>query len=70
MANLVVVESCDAALSESGDVLIPHASIQAELGELLSGTRTVDSTKTTIYKSLGIGVEDIAAAKVVWSAYL
>lgn len=68
MANLVVVESREAALSESGDILLSHASIEAELGELLAATKKVDPSKTTIYKSLGIAVEDLAAAKVVWNA--
>jgi thiomorpholine-carboxylate dehydrogenase len=67
MANHLTVESREAALSESGDILLSHATIEAELGELLVGTRHIDPSRTTIYKSLGIGVEDIAAAKLVWT---
>ncbi|HEX4230786.1 MAG TPA: ornithine cyclodeaminase family protein [Bryobacteraceae bacterium] len=66
MANPVIVESREAALTESGDILLSHATIDAELGELLAGTKSIDASQTTIYKSLGIGVEDIAAAKLVW----
>jgi thiomorpholine-carboxylate dehydrogenase len=66
MANSVIVESREAALIESGDILFSHAAIDAELGELLAGTKSIDPSRTTIYKSLGIGVEDIAAAKLVW----
>jgi thiomorpholine-carboxylate dehydrogenase len=66
MADAVVVESREAALRESGDILLSRASIDAELGELLAGTKIVDLSRTTVYKSLGIGVEDIAAAKLVW----
>ena len=52
MANPVTVESREAALSESGDILIPHAAIDAELGELLAETKNIDPSRTTIYKSL------------------
>jgi len=68
MANIVVVESREAALKESGDILLSHAFIESELGELLAGTKQIHPSQTTIYKSLGIAVEDLAAAKVVWSA--
>lgn len=67
MAHAVVVESREAALRESGDILLSHASIDAELGELLAGTKQIDRSRTTVYKSLGIGVEDIAAAKLAWN---
>ncbi len=63
---MVVVESKEAALQEAGDILLSSASIDAELGELLSGTKSILPGKRTIYKSLGIGVEDLAAAKLVY----
>jgi ornithine cyclodeaminase/alanine dehydrogenase-like protein (mu-crystallin family) len=68
MAHPVVVESREAALIESGDILLSRATIDAELGELLAGTKNIDSSRTTVYKSLGIGVEDVAAAKLVWTS--
>lgn len=68
MANVVIVDSRDAARSESGDVILSHATIAAEAGELFAGTARVDREQTTVFKSLGLGVEDIAAAAVVAAA--
>jgi ornithine cyclodeaminase/alanine dehydrogenase-like protein (mu-crystallin family) len=62
----VVVESREAALQEAGDILLSKAPIHAELGELLPHTKSIATGKRTIYKSLGIGVEDLAVAKLVY----
>ncbi len=66
MSNMVVVDSCEAVLKESGDVILSKAAIHAELGEVLAGTKTVDPGKTTVFKSVGLAVEDIASAKLVY----
>jgi thiomorpholine-carboxylate dehydrogenase len=65
--NVLVVDSRDAALQESGDVILSCAPIEAELGEVLAGTRRVDADRTTVFKSLGLAVEDIAAAGLVFA---
>ncbi len=65
MRNIVVVDSREAALAESGDVILSGASIFAEAGEVLAGTKVVDHAATTIFKSLGLAVEDIATAMLV-----
>jgi len=65
MRGAVVVDSRDAALQESGDVLLSGARIHAELGELLAGTRQMPKAEITVFKSLGLAVEDLAAAKLV-----
>lgn len=67
MRGTVIVDSREAALKESGDVLLAEANIDAELGELLSGTKLPNS-EITVFKSLGIAVEDLASAKLVLSA--
>jgi ornithine cyclodeaminase/alanine dehydrogenase-like protein (mu-crystallin family) len=63
---VVVVESREAALQESAE--IRHSGIEsfAELGELLAGITPKPHGKTTVFKSLGIAVEDVAAAKLVF----
>ncbi len=66
MGNVVVVDSREAVLTESGDVILSKTAIHAELGEVLAGTKTVDPGKTTIFKSVGLAVEDIVAAKLVY----
>ncbi|HUI84792.1 MAG TPA: ornithine cyclodeaminase family protein [Candidatus Binatia bacterium] len=66
MAGAVIVDSREAALKESGDVLLAGAAIHAELGELLAGAKPLPQARFTVFKSLGIAVEDLAAAKLVF----
>jgi ornithine cyclodeaminase/alanine dehydrogenase-like protein (mu-crystallin family) len=64
MQGTVVVDSREAALVESGDVLLSGATIYAELGEILAGKKPRPSAETTVFKSLGLAVEDLAAARL------
>ena len=68
MRNIIVVDSYEGARKESGDVILSNATPFAELGEILNGTKTVEPDATTIFKSLGMAVEDVAAAKLVYDA--
>jgi thiomorpholine-carboxylate dehydrogenase len=65
MRGATIVDSREAAMKESGDVLLANAPIYAELGELLAGTKPMPQEKITVFKSLGLAVEDLAAAKLV-----
>lgn len=65
MCGAVMVDSRDAAMKESGDVLLAGVEIYAELGELLAGTKPLPKAEVVAFKSLGLAVEDIAAAKLV-----
>jgi alanine dehydrogenase len=72
----LIVDSRAGALAEAGDIVIPIAEgtldashVAAELGEVLLGTvagRTSDA-ETTIFKSLGMAVEDVAAAHLAYT---
>ena len=64
--SAVVVESIEAALQESGDIVHAGAPIYAELGDILSGKRPKPQRRNTIYKSLGVAVEDVAAARMIY----
>ena len=66
MTNVVFVDSREGAMKESGDVILSRARIYAELGEALAGKIPARSNETTIFKSLGMAVEDIAAAMLVY----
>jgi ornithine cyclodeaminase/alanine dehydrogenase-like protein (mu-crystallin family) len=66
MANVVFVDSREGALKESGDVILSGAKIYAELGEALADKVPPRRSETTIFKSLGMAVEDIAAAMMVY----
>ena len=64
MANTVVVESYDAARDQAGNVRGSGCEIFAEVGEVFAGTKTVPDGATAIYDSVGIAIEDVAAAKL------
>lgn len=66
MANVVFVDSREGAIKESGDVILSGAKIYAELGEALAGKVPPRANETTIFKSLGMAVEDITAALLVY----
>jgi ornithine cyclodeaminase len=70
------VDRRESALAEAGDLLIPIAEgalgdehIRGEIGELLLGTRPgrESQEEITLFKSLGLAVEDVAAARVVFA---
>jgi ornithine cyclodeaminase len=71
----LVVDSRAAALVEAGDIVIPIAEkrfgpdhIAGELGEVLTGrvAGRTSARQVTIFKSLGMAVEDVAAAELAW----
>lgn len=68
MKNVVIVDSDEGAMNEAGDVILSGARPFAELGEILNGTKHVEPGATTIFKSLGMAVEDVAAARLVYDA--
>ena len=70
MRNVVYVDSRAGALKESGDIILSHAKIYAELGELFARKVPPRADETTIFKSLGMAVEDLAAALLVYRAAL
>ena len=64
------VDRRESALHEAGDLLLAgfgEERIAAELGEVLVGDHPgrTDSGELTVFKSLGLGVEDLAAAELV-----
>ncbi|MEY2562726.1 MAG: hypothetical protein QOH88_919 [Verrucomicrobiota bacterium] len=63
----VYVESREAASKESGDV-IAAGKIFAEIGEVLAGVKAgrESDQEITLFKSVGVAVEDIVAAELVW----
>ncbi|HXW24665.1 MAG TPA: NAD(P)-binding domain-containing protein [Xanthobacteraceae bacterium] len=67
MANTLIVDSREAALKESGDVILSKAAIFAEIGEIFAGLKAAPAG-TKVFKSVGIATEDITAARLVHSA--
>lgn len=67
MKNVVIVDSRDAAAKEAGDIIMAGATIYAEIGEIFSGRKEPPPRPaTTVFKSLGLAVEDVAAAKLTF----
>jgi alanine dehydrogenase len=63
----VYVDSREAAQKESGDV-IAAGEIFAEVGEVAAGTKPGrrSEEEVTLFKSLGLAVEDVATAELVY----
>ncbi|MBV9251256.1 MAG: ornithine cyclodeaminase family protein, partial [Acetobacteraceae bacterium] len=68
MANVLVVDSREAVLKESGDVILSKASIYCEVGEIFAGLKEPPTSQTTVFKSVGLAVEDVVAAHLVYEA--
>jgi len=66
MHNTLIVDSREAALKEAGDVILSKASIFAEAGEIFAGSKNAPRSATTVFKSVGIAVEDIVTARLVY----
>ena len=73
--STVIVDSLDAINTECGDILlavkegaITPDHVRSEIGEVLAGVkpgRTGDD-EITMYKSVGIAAQDVAAASLVY----
>lgn len=63
---VVYVDSTEGARTESGDVIISGADIYAEIGEVVLGTKQSRRSDTTVFKSLGMAMEDVLAADLVY----
>ena len=73
----VVIDHHQASLAEAGDLLIPierglmtEAHIYAELGEIVAGRKPGRESRNeiTFFKSVGVAVQDVAAATAVLEA--
>jgi ornithine cyclodeaminase len=71
----VFVDSREAIMAECGDILlalkeksIPENTVIREIGEVLAGTQPGRSgpAELTLYKSVGIAIQDVAAANLVY----
>ncbi|MFQ5904565.1 MAG: ornithine cyclodeaminase family protein, partial [Candidatus Binatia bacterium] len=75
----IVVDSRAAIMAECGDILlaikegaIAEEHIYAEIGEILAGKKPGrrNDKDITLYKSVGIAVQDVAAARLVYQRAL
>jgi alanine dehydrogenase len=75
LRSRLYVDRRESALNEAGDFLIPKREgafgdehLRGELGELLLGQATgrASPDEITLFKSLGIAIEDVAAARFIF----
>ena len=66
----IFVESQQAAMTESGDV-IASGKVPVEIGQVIAGKASgrAGSGDITLFKSVGVAVEDVVTAQLVWRAY-
>jgi thiomorpholine-carboxylate dehydrogenase len=69
-SSYVVAESRSSVERESGDLLLSGATVQAEIGEILAypGSVAVPRNRRIVFKSVGMAIEDLTAARLVWRA--
>lgn len=60
--SYVVVDDVEAASAEAGDLIRAGREPNATLGELLAGTAPAIGEDVTVFKSVGIAAQDVAAA--------
>lgn len=66
----IVVDSREACLEEAGDLIIPNAEIDAEIGEIVNGNKQgrQSDDEITFFKSVGVAVQDAVAGAAVLAA--
>jgi|CZKL01.1.fsa_nt_gi ornithine cyclodeaminase/alanine dehydrogenase-like protein (mu-crystallin family) len=66
----LVAESRQAVEREAGDVVLSRAKVQAEIGQILADPMTspVPKGSRIVFKSVGMAIEDLVAARLVWLA--
>ncbi|HKF46516.1 MAG TPA: ornithine cyclodeaminase family protein [Terracidiphilus sp.] len=64
----VVAESRQNVEREAGDVVLSGARVAAEIGEILAGKGAADVPRgrRILFKSVGMAIEDVVAARMVW----
>ncbi|XP_071976654.1 ketimine reductase mu-crystallin [Engystomops pustulosus] len=67
---VLYVDTREASQKESGDIVQSGASIFGEIGEILNGTISAFPDKTTVFKSVGMAIEDTVSAKLVYDSWI
>ncbi|PIK54035.1 putative ketimine reductase mu-crystallin-like [Apostichopus japonicus] len=69
-AAVVYVDSLEGALKESGDIIKSQAPVFGEIGEMILGKVETKQNETTIFKSLGMAMEDLVTANLVYNRFM
>jgi len=65
-SSYIVAESRSCAERESGDIRLSNCKVDAEIGEILSGAISAPTARRVVFKSVGMAIEDLTAARLVW----
>jgi ornithine cyclodeaminase/alanine dehydrogenase-like protein (mu-crystallin family) len=68
LSSCLIAESRASLERESGDVRLSGAQIHAELGQILAGPVPPPPAGRIVFKSVGMAIEDLVAARLVWAA--
>lgn len=64
--SMVVADSTESSMKSSGDVIQSACKVHGELGDVISGKLKVeDWGRTRVFKSNGMAIQDLVAAKIV-----
>ena len=69
LSSFIVAEARSNVERESGDVILSGAKVQAEIGEILinPAATAIPRDRPVIFKTVGMAIEDITAARLVWN---
>jgi len=70
LSSFIVAEARSCVERESGDLLLSGAKVHADLGEVLldPSAAKIPRDQRIISKSVGMAIEDVTAARLVWEA--
>lgn len=66
-SSYIVAECKAAAERESGDIVLSGAKVDAEIGAIVSGTVQTPTGARVLFKSVGMAIEDLTTARIVWA---
>ncbi len=70
LSSYVIAEGRACVERESGDVILSGAKVRAEIGEILAdrSVAKIPRGHRVVFKTVGMAVEDVTAARLVWQA--
>jgi ornithine cyclodeaminase/alanine dehydrogenase-like protein (mu-crystallin family) len=68
MQGTLIAESRQGSENESGDVILSNSKVHAEIGEILAGIAPPIPPGRRVFKSLGMAIEDLTGAVLVWKS--
>jgi ornithine cyclodeaminase/alanine dehydrogenase-like protein (mu-crystallin family) len=67
-SSFIVAECKSAAERESGDIILSGSKVSAEIGTIAAGNVQAPTGRRILFKSVGMAIEDLTAARIVWAA--